>query len=66
MHSKLFKVWYNYIMSTANISDEKVKELELKANDIRESIISMLLFGGRGPRAGPVGMGDIFTLFYFL
>src|SRR3989344_1677145 len=60
--SKLFKVWYNILML---LSDEKILELEKKANDIRESIISMLVEAGSGHTAGPLGMADIFTLFYF-
>jgi len=47
------------------LSDEKIIELEKKANDIRESIIEMLLEAGSGHTAGPLGMADIFTLFYF-
>ncbi len=50
-------------MST--LDDMKINELELKANDIRESIISMLLEAGSGHTAGPLGMADIFTLLYF-
>ncbi|HEU5114743.1 MAG TPA: transketolase [Candidatus Paceibacterota bacterium] len=42
-----------------------LKQLELKANDIRESIIDMLLEAGSGHTAGPLGMADIFTAFYF-
>jgi transketolase len=49
----------------AFLSEEKIKELEIKANDIRESIISMLIEAGSGHTAGPLGMADIFTLFYF-
>ena len=47
------------------LTEEKIKELEVKANEIRESIISMLLAAGSGHTAGPLGMADIFTLFYF-
>ena len=47
------------------ISDEKIRALEIKANDIRESIISMLLEAKSGHTAGPLGMADIFTAFYF-
>src|SRR3989344_4437821 len=47
------------------LSDKKIKELELKANDIRTNIIEMLLEAGSGHTAGPLGMADIFTLFYF-
>lgn len=47
------------------LSDKKTLELKLKANEIRESIISMLIEAGSGHTAGPLGMADIFTLFYF-
>jgi len=47
------------------LTDEKVKELELQANHIRESIIEMLLSAGSGHTAGPLGMADIFTALYF-
>jgi transketolase len=47
------------------LSDEKIIDLETKANDIRESIIEMLVEAGSGHTAGPLGMADIFTLFYF-
>jgi transketolase len=47
------------------LTDEKVKELELEANEIRQSIISMLLEAGSGHTAGPLGMADIFTALYF-
>src|ERR1035437_723113 len=47
------------------LSDEKIIELEETANNIRESIIEMLLEAGSGHTAGPLGMADIFTLFYF-
>lgn len=49
----------------AFLSDSKIKELEIKANDIRQSIISMLLEAKSGHTAGALGMADIFTLFYF-
>ncbi len=39
--------------------------LEVKANEIRESIIEMLLEAGSGHTAGPLGMADIFTALYF-
>lgn len=47
------------------IHDEKLKLLEEKANDIRETIIKMLVEAGSGHTAGPLGMADIFTAFYF-
>ena len=42
-----------------------IKELELKANEVREDIIKMLLEAGSGHSAGPLGMADIFTALYF-
>lgn len=41
------------------------KELQLKATEIRASIIEMLLEAGSGHSAGPLGMADIFTALYF-
>ncbi|MFZ2621420.1 MAG: transketolase [Minisyncoccia bacterium] len=48
-----------------NITDEKIKFLETTANDIRISIIEMLVSAGSGHSAGPLGMADVFTAFYF-
>jgi transketolase len=48
-----------------NMSDEVVKDLEVKANDIRQSIIEMLVEAGSGHTAGPLGMADVFTYLYF-
>ena len=42
-----------------------LKELEEKANDIREDIIKMLEHAGSGHSAGPLGLADIFTALYF-
>jgi transketolase len=48
------------------LTEQKVKELEKKANDVRISIIEMLLSSTpSGHTAGPLGMADIFTLLYF-
>src|SRR3954467_3501081 len=41
------------------------KQLEQKANTIREDIIKMLLEAGSGHSAGPLGLADIFTALYF-
>ncbi len=49
----------------SNLSDERRTELEEKANDIRESIIEMLVEAGSGHTAGPLGMADVFTVLYF-
>lgn len=47
------------------LTDQKTKELEIMANKIRQSIISMLVEAGSGHTAGPLGMADIFTAMYF-
>jgi len=47
------------------LTDEKKIWLEGKANEIRESIIEMLIEAGSGHSAGPLGMADIFTALYF-
>jgi len=39
--------------------------LEKKANEIRSDIIKMLEHAGSGHSAGPLGLADIFTAFYF-
>ena len=43
----------------------RIPQLEKKANDVRQDIIKMLLEAGSGHSAGPLGMADIFTAFYF-
>lgn len=47
------------------LSQTDVQELEKKANDVRQSIIEMLVAAGSGHTAGPLDMADIFTLLYF-
>lgn len=39
--------------------------MEQTANEIRQSIIEMLMAAGSGHTAGPLGMSDVFTLLYF-
>jgi len=48
-----------------HLHEEKLKKLELQANSIRQTIIDMLEDAGSGHTAGPLGMTDIFTAFYF-
>jgi transketolase len=48
-----------------HLDDEKIRQLELVANDIRQTIIEMLITAGSGHSAGPLDMADIFTLLYF-
>ena len=52
-------------MDTAQIYDDKLMELELKANQARQLLIETLLEAGSGHSAGPLGMADIFISFYF-
>jgi transketolase len=47
------------------LHEEKLKDLELKANQIRQLIIETLIEAGSGHSAGPLGMADVFTAFYF-
>ncbi len=47
------------------LNDKKIEFLEMTANRIRQDIIRMLLEAGSGHSAGPLGMADIFTAFYF-
>ena len=47
------------------LPEEKLKDLELKANHARELVIEMLLEAGSGHSAGSLGMADIFIAFYF-
>lgn len=48
----------------SDIHDEKIKELELKANEVRQDIIEMLFEAKSGHSAGPLGMADVFTVLY--
>lgn len=47
------------------LTQENLKDLEIKANKARELLITTLLEAGSGHSAGPLGMADIFTAFYF-
>jgi transketolase len=47
------------------LTDDERIELEKKANDIRKSIIEMLVAAGSGHTAGPLGMADVLTVLYF-
>lgn len=48
-----------------HLHEEKVKELEQKANQARQFLIEELVEAGSGHTAGPLGMADVFTAFYF-
>lgn len=45
--------------------EDKLKELQEKANEARQLLIETLVEAGSGHSAGPLGMADIFTAFYF-
>ncbi len=47
------------------LTDIEIKELETRAEKIRETIIEMLVEAGSGHTAGPLGLADIFAAFYF-
>jgi len=47
------------------LHEKKLKFLEEQANLIRQDIVKMLVEAGSGHSAGPLGMADIFTAFYF-
>jgi len=42
------------------------KQLELKANRLRQDVIEMLIAAGSGHTAGPLGLADIFACLYFV
>jgi transketolase len=48
-----------------SLTTAKIKALEHEANAIRANIIEALVEAGSGHSAGPLGMADIFTAFYF-
>jgi transketolase len=45
--------------------EDKLRMLEGKANEARQLLIETLVEAGSGHSAGPLGMADIFTAFYF-
>jgi transketolase len=47
------------------LTEEKIKWMGEKANEIRASIIEMLVEAGSGHPAGALGMADIFTALFF-
>ena len=47
------------------LTHEQTRSLEKQAEAIRETIITSLVAAGSGHTAGPLGMADIFTAFYF-
>lgn len=47
------------------LSPERLTELKLRANDVRQGIISALVAAGSGHSAGPLDMSDVFAALYF-
>lgn len=47
------------------VTEKEILSLEAKAEQIRETIIEMLVAAGSGHTAGPLGMADIFSALYF-
>jgi transketolase len=47
------------------LTDARVVELAKIANNIRQTIIEMLVAAGSGHTAGPLGMADVYTALYF-
>lgn len=48
-----------------HLTDEKIREIEAKANTIRVSLIESLVAAGSGHTAGPLGMADVFATLFF-
>jgi transketolase len=46
------------------LTAERLQELKLKANDVRQGIIRSLVAAGSGHSAGPLDMSDVFTALY--
>ncbi|MDO8231702.1 MAG: transketolase [bacterium] len=47
------------------LTDAEASGLDARAEEVRETIINMLVAAGSGHTAGPLGMADILTAFYF-
>src|SRR3989344_4993424 len=47
------------------LSDEKIKFLGLKANEIRRTVIETLVNAGSGHTAGSLGTADVFAYLFF-
>src|SRR5215472_14578925 len=47
-----------------SVTPERLKELKLKANDVRQGIIRSLVSAGSGHSTGSLDMADIFTALY--
>lgn len=52
-------------MRNSNAPQLSLDEMQIMANQIRQSIIAMLIEAGSGHSAGSLGMADVFTALYF-
>ncbi len=48
-----------------SLTDVETRKLEARAEQIRETVIEMLVAAKSGHTAGPLGLADIFAAFYF-
>jgi len=48
-----------------HLNDDRLKELELIANKLRQHVITMVATAKSGHQGGPLGMADVFTALYF-
>lgn len=48
-----------------DLHEDKIKKLELIANDLRQDVIRMVSGAGSGHQAGSLGMADVFAALYF-
>lgn len=49
----------------SDLHEDKIKFLELIANQLREDVIRMVAKAGSGHQGGALGMADVFAAFYF-
>lgn len=62
---KTSEIMFQNVKIGGSLNDKKLADLEEIANKTRQLLISTLLEAGSGHSAGPLGMADIFTAFYF-
>lgn len=53
------------LIASKDLHEDKIRFLEETANFVRQDIIKMLVAAGSGHSAGPLGMADVLTAFYF-
>ncbi|KKW48389.1 MAG: Transketolase domain protein [Parcubacteria group bacterium GW2011_GWA1_59_11] len=53
------------LLNVQDLHEKKIRFLEETANFIRQDVVKMLTRAGSGHSAGPLGLADVFTAFYF-